>query len=80
MSKETASNHGEGDPEAAERFNQAEREFVKSDRGKEKVKAGAAVLPGEESELAAAEQRGRERAKGNDSDPTAKAVRLPPSR
>jgi hypothetical protein len=71
MSKETASNHGEGNPEAAERFNQAEREFVNSDRGKQKIKAGAGVRPGEETELEAAEQRAREHAKDDDSDTTA---------
>jgi len=62
------SNHGEGNPEAAERFNEAEREFVKSDRGKQKIQKGAQVRPDEEADLAKAEQRGRERAKDDDSD------------
>lgn len=61
------SNHGEGNPEAAERFNEAEREFVKSDRGKQKIQKGAQVRPDEEADLEKAEQRGRERAKDDDS-------------
>ena len=68
MINEPSSNHGEGDPEAAERFNKAEREFVNSDRGKQKIKKGAQVRPDEEADLAKAEQRGRERAKDDDSD------------
>jgi hypothetical protein len=68
MANEPPSNHGEGDPEAAEQFNKAEREFVNSDRGKQKIKKGAQVRPDEEAELAKAEQRGRERAKDDDSD------------
>jgi hypothetical protein len=67
MSNESPSNHGEGNPEAAERFNTAEREFVGSDRGKQKIKDGAQVHPNEEAELAKAEQLGRERAKDDDS-------------
>lgn len=68
MINEPPANHGEGDPEAAERFNKAEREFVDSDRGKQKIKKGAQVRPEEEADLAEAEQRGRERAKDDDSD------------
>jgi hypothetical protein len=67
MINESPSNHGEGDPEAAERFNKAEREFVNSDRGKQKIQKGAQVRPDEEEDLAKAEQRGRERAKDDDS-------------
>ena len=67
MTKEP-SNQGEGNPEAAERFNKAEREFVNSERGKQKIQKGAQVRPDEEAELAKAEQRGRERAKDDDSD------------
>jgi hypothetical protein len=68
MVNEPPSNHREGDPEAAERFNKAEREFVNSDRGKQKIKKGAQVRPDEEAELAKAEQRGRDWAKDDDSD------------
>jgi hypothetical protein len=68
MVNEPPSNHGEGNPEAAERFNKAEREFVNSERGKQKIEKGAQVRPNEEAELAQAEQRGRERAKDDDSD------------
>jgi hypothetical protein len=61
------SNHGEGNPEAAERFNTAEREFVNSDRGKQKIRQGPEVRSNEETDLANAEQQGRERAKADDS-------------
>jgi hypothetical protein len=67
MSKKSPANHGEGNPEAAERFNTAEREFVASDRGKKKIKQGPQVRPNEEADLAKAEQQGRERAKDDDS-------------
>ena len=59
-------NHGEGDPEAAERFNNAETEFVKSARGKRVIRKGARVDPDEEPDLQRAEQRGRARSKGED--------------
>jgi hypothetical protein len=67
MSNESRSNHGEGNPEAAERFNTAERRFVNSDRGKKKIKRGPQVQPNEEADLAKAEELGRERAKADDS-------------
>jgi hypothetical protein len=67
MGKESESNHGEGNPEAAERFNKAERAFVESSAGKKKVKEGPKVAPGEEADLAKAEQAGRDHAKDDDS-------------
>jgi hypothetical protein len=67
MTKNSSPNHGEGDPEAAERFNAAERAFVDSERGKKKIKDGAKVTSGEEAELAKAEQIGRSHAKDDDS-------------
>jgi hypothetical protein len=63
MTKESTSNHGEGNPEAAERFNSAEQQFVDSARGKQKIQEGAKVRPEEEADLAKAEKAGRERAK-----------------
>jgi hypothetical protein len=75
MSNEPSSNHGEGNPEAAERFNTAERQFVNSDSGKKKIKQGAQVRPGEEAELAKAEQAGRVHAKDDDSESGAKIMR-----
>ena len=62
-----SSNHGEGDPEAAERFNSAEREFVKSDRGKKKIQEGPQVTAAEEGDLEKAEHIGRAHAKDDDS-------------
>jgi hypothetical protein len=67
MGKESGSNHGEGNPEAAERFNKAERSFVDSARGKEKIREGTHVSPAEEANLAKAEQVGRDHAKNDDS-------------
>ena len=75
MGNESASNHGEGNPEAAERFNTAERQFVNSDSGKQKIKQGAQVRPGEEAELSKAEQAGRVHAKDDDSESGAKIMR-----
>ena len=66
MGKESE-NHGEGNPEAAERFNKAERGFVASERGKKKIKEGPKVGAGEEADLAKAEQAGRDHAKDDDS-------------
>ena len=68
MTNKAPANHGEGDPEAAERFNKAEREFVNSERGKQKIKKGPQVRPDEETDLEKAEQRGRERAREDDSE------------
>ncbi len=56
-------NHGEGNPEAADRFNSAEQEFVNSKRGQRKIHDGAQVRPEEEPELANAETIGRGHAK-----------------
>lgn len=66
MSKQSASNHGEGNPEAADQFNTAERKFVDSAPGKKKIQEGAHVRPDEEKDLAKAEEAGRERSKGDD--------------
>ena len=67
MDKKPLSNHGEGDPEAAERFNAAEKAFVESSRGKQKIENGPNVSAAEEAELANAEKVGRDHAKYDDS-------------
>jgi hypothetical protein len=56
---EQGPNHGEGDPEAAARFNKAEHEFVKSARGQNKIRAAATVRPDEEAQLEEAERTTR---------------------
>jgi hypothetical protein len=61
-------NHGEGNPEAAAEFNEAERGFVASERGKRKIKEGPQVNKGEEADLERAEQRGKSHAKNDDSN------------
>jgi hypothetical protein len=68
MKNPSTVNRGEGNPEAAERFNNAETKFVGSERGKKRIHAGAAVLPGEQSELEEAERLGKARARGNTGD------------
>lgn len=67
MVKQLSENHGEGDPQAAERFNVAEQAFVDSARGKRAISAGAQVRADEETGLAEAEERARARSKGDDS-------------
>ncbi|MEP6547825.1 MAG: hypothetical protein ABJD53_10200 [Gammaproteobacteria bacterium] len=69
MTKNSPPNHGEGDPEAAARFNSAERAFVDSARGRKKIKEGPKVTANEEPELTRAEQIGRDHAKDDDSRP-----------
>jgi hypothetical protein len=72
MQKQPPTNHGEGNPEAAERFNAAEREFVNSKRGKSKIQEGAKVAPDEQADLTKAENAGRQHAKYDDSRGQAK--------
>ncbi|MGA2562995.1 MAG: hypothetical protein ABSF96_05485 [Steroidobacteraceae bacterium] len=60
---EPSGNHGEGDPQAAARFNKAETRFVESARGTKAIREGADVQPQEESELQEAERLGKARAK-----------------
>lgn len=61
-------NHGEGNPEAAAEFNKAERDFVSSEKGQRKIEEGPQVKPGEEAELARAEEAGKSHAKNDDSN------------
>jgi hypothetical protein len=68
MHDEKPANHGEGNPEAAERFNTDERAFVDSARGKQKIAEGPRVRPDEEAELSKAEQTARDHARDDDSD------------
>jgi hypothetical protein len=69
-SMEKPENHGEGNPEAAERFNAAEQQFVKSKSGQQKIRDGAKVRSDEEAGLAEAEKIGREHAKSGESGGT----------
>jgi hypothetical protein len=63
-------NQGEGNREAAEEFNKAEREFVNSPQGKAKIRKGPQVKPGEEADLKQAEERAKARGKDDDSSTT----------
>jgi hypothetical protein len=57
-------NHGEGDPEAAKHFNDAEKSFVSSSKGKSAIEAGPKVSAAEEAKLKEAERQAAARAKG----------------
>jgi hypothetical protein len=67
MSNEPSTNHGEGNPEAADEFNTAEQRFIHSERGKKRIQEGPQVKPDEEADLVRAEDLGRQRAKADDS-------------
>ena len=64
MANHPTRNHGEGDPEAAAQFNDAETRFVASSRGKQKILDGVRVQPEEQLALDEAERLGKVRAKG----------------
>jgi hypothetical protein len=68
--EKSPANLGEGNPEAAAEFNAAEQKFVKSARGKQKIRRGAQVRPSEESELEQAEETAKARGKNDDSHTT----------
>ena len=60
-------NQGEGDRKSARRFNQKEREFVESERGRDAIRSGErSKTSDEERDLEDAEEAARRRAKEND--------------
>jgi hypothetical protein len=56
---EPGQNKGEGNPEAAARFNKAEQDFVHSERGQKKIREAGNVRPDEEAQLEEAERTTR---------------------
>jgi len=63
----SGSNQGEGDREAARRFNDAERAFVDSERGRAAIRSGSKARdPEEEDDLRDAEADAASRAREND--------------
>ena len=66
LASDPGGNHGEGDPGAAQRFNDGQIRFVASARGAKKIRDGAAVRPEEEAALEKAARLGKARAKGQD--------------
>ncbi len=56
---EQGTNHGEGNPDAAARFNKAEQEFLNSSRGQAKIREAGNVRPDEEAQLEEAERVSR---------------------
>jgi hypothetical protein len=64
MVNDPTKNHGEGNPEAAARFNDAETAFIESAKGQAAVKAGPRVNSKEQPELDEAERLGRAKARG----------------
>jgi len=64
---QSGKNQGEGDRESARRFNEAERAFVESERGRSAIRSSKpASSPDEEHEIEEAEQAAQRRAKEND--------------
>jgi hypothetical protein len=60
-------NQGEGDRESARRFNEKERAFVESERGRNSIKSGDRPKTREEErDLEDAEEAARHRAREND--------------
>jgi hypothetical protein len=63
MSKKSTNNRGEGNPQAAARFNDAETAFVNSSRGKQAIARGAKDRREDETAVAEAENEGMSRKK-----------------
>lgn len=59
-------NQGEGDPESARRYNEAQQDFVNSPRGRAAIDDAGDVDPDELEDLEDAEQEGLARAKEED--------------
>ena len=59
-------NQGEGDREAARRFNREERQFVQSKRGRDAIEREQTVDPDDSQQLRDAEIAARRRAREND--------------
>jgi hypothetical protein len=59
-------NQGEGDREAARRFNRDEQEFVQSKRGRDAIEREPTMDPDESEQLRDAELAARRRAREND--------------
>jgi hypothetical protein len=60
-------NQGEGDRESARRFNEKERAFVESKRGRDAIRSGnPPKTPEEERDLEDAEEAAHRRAREND--------------
>jgi len=76
LENDLVGNHGEGDPEAAARFNDAQTRFVASARGAKKVREGAAARPDEEAALDEAARLGKARSKERTSTDPSKAPEL----
>lgn len=74
----TPKNQGEGDREAARRYDEAQQAFVQSGQVPQAAADAAPTSPEEAEELARAEQAGKARAKGEDPTvPGANADRTP---
>lgn len=61
-------NQGEGNKDAARRFNEAEQAFVQSQRGQEQIERAGDVSGDEKAALERAEEQGKERAREGDPD------------
>lgn len=61
-----STNRGEGDPEAARHYNEAQQDFVESGRVQQAADGAAPRDDAEAQDMQRAEQQGREHAKGED--------------
>lgn len=59
-------NQGEGDKASAKRYNEAQRQFVQSDRGQQAIDDAGELSPEEARDGERAEAAGRARAKAED--------------
>ena len=66
MPPQRSTNRGEGDPEAARHYNEAQQDFVESGRVQQAADGAAPRDDGEAEDMQRAEQQGREHAKGED--------------
>ncbi|MBL8286473.1 MAG: hypothetical protein JNL85_00680 [Rubrivivax sp.] len=66
MPPSRGANHGEGDPESARHYNEAQQQFVQSGRVQQAADAARPRDDGEAEDMQRAEQQGREHAKGED--------------
>jgi hypothetical protein len=64
--KQGQRNQGEGNKEAARRFNKETRQFLETEEAKKRLTEGAELDEEEEAEGLEAEKRGRQRAKEAD--------------
>lgn len=66
MANPTSRNEGEGNRTADRNYREATRKFVESDRGQDEIQKAGEVSPEEETQIRAAEEEAKARAKEHD--------------